>query len=97
MTRAKWSVKKVSEQGQAYTQTIAIKKDHFVFEILAADDRLFLPAESELKLEKVGPFNAVHFLKIRGGESPSDLQDVRQQVCLHLPVGGGHLDAGGKF
>ena len=72
----KWSVKKVSEQGQAYTQTMTIKKDKFVFEILAAEGQLFLHAEGDLKLEKVGPFNAVHFLNIRGGRSASDLQDV---------------------
>ena len=36
----KWSVKKVNDQGQDYTQTIAVKKDKFVFQILGAEDRL---------------------------------------------------------
>ena len=76
----KWSVKKVSEQGQAYTQTITIKKDKFVFQILRGEGRVFLHAEGDLKLEKTGPFNAVHFLKIRGGASASDLQDVDDEL-----------------
>jgi uncharacterized protein (TIGR03067 family) len=72
----KWSVKKVSEQGQDYTQTIEVKKDKFVFQILGAEGRVFLHAEGDLKLEKLGPFNALHFLKMRAGGSASDLQDV---------------------
>jgi uncharacterized protein (TIGR03067 family) len=72
----KWAVKKVSEQGQEYTQTIAVKKDKFVFQILGAEGRVVLYAEGDLKLDKLGPFNAAHFLKIRAGGSASDLRDV---------------------
>ena len=75
----KWSVKKVNDQGQDYTQTIAIKKDKFVFQILGAEDRLVLYAEGDLKLEKLGPFNAAHFINIRAGGTASDLQDVDDQ------------------
>lgn len=72
----KWSVKKASEQGQDYTQTITIKKDKFVFQILGAEDRLIFYAEGDVKLDKLGPFNAVHFVNIRAGRSASDLRDV---------------------
>ena len=72
----KWSAKKVSDQGQNYTQTIAIKKDKFVFQLLGAEDRLVLYAEGDLKLDKLGPFNAAHFVNIRAGGSASELQDV---------------------
>jgi hypothetical protein len=72
----KWSVKKVNNQGQNITQTIAIKKDKFVFQILGAEDRLVLHAEGDVKLDKLGPFNAAHFVNIRGGRSATDLQDV---------------------
>jgi hypothetical protein len=72
----KWSVKRVNDQGQEYTQTITIKKDKFVFQILGADDRLVLHAEGDLKLDKLGPFNAAHFVNIRAGRSASDLRDV---------------------
>jgi len=72
----KWSVKKTSEQGQDYTQTITIKKDKFVFQILGAEDRLVLHAEGDVKLDKLGPFDAVHFVNIRAGRSSSELQDV---------------------
>jgi len=75
----KWSVKKVNAQGQDYTQTIAIKKDKFTFQILGAEDRVALHAEGELKLDKLGPFNAAHFVNIRAGGSASDLQDVDDQ------------------
>jgi hypothetical protein len=72
----KWSVKKTSEQGQDYTQTISIKQDKFVFQIVGAEDRLVLYAEGGVKLHKIGPFNAVHFVNIRAGRSSSDLQDI---------------------
>lgn len=72
----KWSVKKTSQQGQDYTQTITIKQDKFLFQIVGAEDRLVLYAEGEVKLDKLGPFNAVHFMNIRAGRSASDLQDV---------------------
>jgi hypothetical protein len=71
-----WSVKKVNEQGQDYTQTITVKKDKFVFRILGAEGRVVLYAEGDVKLDKLGPFSAAHFLNIRAGSSASDLQDV---------------------
>lgn len=76
MLAGKWSVKKTSEQGQDYTQTITIKKDKFVFQILGPEDGLVLHAEGDVKLDKLGPFNAVHFINIRAGRSASDLRDV---------------------
>src|SRR5581483_1825732 len=72
----KWSVKKTSQQGQDYTQTITIKKDKFLFQILGAEDRMVLYAEGDVKLDKLGPFNVAHFVNIRAGRSASDLQDV---------------------
>jgi hypothetical protein len=75
----KWSVKKVNAQGQDFTQTIAIKKDKFIFQILGAENQVALHAEGDLKLDKLGPFNAAHFVNIRAGGSASDLQDVDDQ------------------
>jgi hypothetical protein len=72
----KWMVKKVNDQGQNITQTIEVKKDKFVFQILSADDTVVLYAEGDLKLEKLGPFSSVRFLHIRGGSSASNLDDV---------------------
>ena len=78
----KWSVKKVNDQGQDYTQTINVKKDKFVFQITGAEDRVVLYAEGDLKLDKLGPFNAAHFVNIRAGGSASDLQDVDDQYVF---------------
>lgn len=72
----KWSVKKVNDQGQNITQTIEVKQDKFVFQILSADDNVVLYAEGEFKLEKLGPFTAARFSHIRGGSSASNLDDV---------------------
>ena len=72
----KWSVKKINNQGQEYTQTILIKKDKLIFQVAEADDRVVEYAEGDLKLEKLGPFNAAHFVNIRAGRSASDLRDV---------------------
>jgi uncharacterized protein (TIGR03067 family) len=72
----KWSVKKVNSQGQNVTQTIEVKKDKFVFQILSADDSVVLYAEGDFKVEKLGPFSAARFSHIRGGSSASNLDDV---------------------
>jgi hypothetical protein len=72
----KWSVRKTNERGEKYTQTIEIKNDKFIFEILDTDNHVVLHAQGDLKLEKVGPFNAARFLHIRGGRSASEMDDV---------------------
>ena len=72
----KWSVKKTNDQGQNVTQTIEIKKDKFVFEILSSDDSVVLHAEGDFKVEKAGPFNAVRFFNIRAGSSMEEVDDV---------------------
>jgi hypothetical protein len=72
----KWSVKKTNDQGQSFTQTIEVKKDKFVFQIIGADDNVVLYAEGDLKVDKTGPFNSAKFYHIRGGQSASNLNDV---------------------
>jgi hypothetical protein len=72
----KWSVQKTNERGEKFTQTIEIKKDKFTFELLDADNHVVLHAQGDLKLEKVGPFNAARFLHIRGGRSATELDDI---------------------
>jgi len=75
----KWSVKKTTDQGQSITQMLTIKKGKSVFQILGAEDRVVLYAEGDLKVEKFGPFNAVRFANIRGGNSADNLQDVEDE------------------
>jgi hypothetical protein len=75
----KWSVKKTIDSGQSITQTIEIKKDKFIFEIMGADGKAALHAEGDVKFEKEGPFNVAHFLHIRAGQSASDLQEVSEE------------------
>jgi hypothetical protein len=72
----KWSVTKTNEQGQVFNQSIEVKKDKFIFEILSAEKQVVIHAEGDIKFGKLGPFTSVHFTKIRGGQSPSDLQDI---------------------
>ena len=72
----KWMIKKVNDQGQKITQTIEVKKDKFVFQILNADDSVVLYAKGDFKLDKLGPFNAARFSNIRAGESSSNLDAI---------------------
>jgi hypothetical protein len=72
----KWSIKKTNDQGQSFTQTIEIKKDKFVFQIIGADDNMVIYAEGDLKLEKLGPFSSAKFYHIRGGPSAGNTQEV---------------------
>src|SRR5262245_32292243 len=73
----KWSVKKVNDEGQKYTQTIEIKPDgKFVFQILGEDGQVSLVAQGDFKLEKHGPFNAAHFFHIKAGTTSADLNEI---------------------
>jgi len=75
----KWSVKKMNEQGQSFTQNLEIKKNKFVFEIQTTDGSTALHAEGDVKFEKAGPLSVAHFLNIRAGSSASDLQEVSEE------------------
>ena len=75
----KWSVKKTTDQGREVTQTFTIKKGKATFQILGGEDRVIMYAEGDLKLDKVGPFNAAHFVNVRGGKSADNLQDVDEE------------------
>ena len=72
----KWSVKKTNDQGQNFTQSIEIKKDKFVFQIIGADDNVVIYAEGDLKLDKLGPFSSAKFFHIRGGPSAGNTEEV---------------------
>jgi hypothetical protein len=72
----KWSMKRVNDQGQNLTQTIEIKKDKLIFEILSSDQSVVLHAEGDVKLEKLGPFSTLRLSHIRAGSSSSNLDDV---------------------
>ena len=75
----KWSVKKTNDQGDKFTQTLEIKKDKFIFQILGGDDQVTLTAEGDIKLEKLGPFNSIRFFHIRAGSSSTGLDDVEDE------------------
>lgn len=77
----KWSVKKLNEQGQPYTQTIEVKQNKFVFQIIGGDDQVVVHAEGELKLEALGPFKSARFLHIRAGGSAANLDDVDDEYA----------------
>lgn len=72
----KWSVKKTSDQGQSYTQTMAVNRDKFTFEVLDGDRQVVIHAEGLIKVEKLGPFSVAHCTKIRGGSSADSMQEI---------------------
>jgi hypothetical protein len=87
----KWSVKKVNEDGQKITQTITIKKGKMVFQRLGADGQIMLYAEGDTKLDKIGPFNALRFVNVRGGMSADNLQDVDDEFVSIYRLDGDNL------
>jgi len=75
----KWSVKKVNDEGQKYTQTVEIKQDKFVFQIAGEDDQIVFVARGEFKLENLGPFKAARFSHIKAGQSASNFEDSDEE------------------
>jgi hypothetical protein len=72
----KWSVKKTNDNGQSYTQTVSFKKDKFTFKIVGSDDKTYLYAEGDVKVEKLGTFKSIKFSNIKAGRSADELEPV---------------------
>ena len=67
--QGKWVTKKTSPEGQAYTQTIEIRKDKLTFQMADADGDLRLFAKGHVKVAKVGPFNVLAVSDMQAGKS----------------------------
>ena len=72
----KWSVKKANNEGQAYTQSLEIKKDKFKFSMVGSNGQVFLYAEGDVKLTKLGPFSAIKFFNIKAGSSADQAESI---------------------
>jgi hypothetical protein len=72
----KWSVKKTNANGQAYSQVLEFKKEKFVFKMVGSEEKVFLHAEGDVKLEKLGPFKSIKFFNIKAGASADELESV---------------------
>src|SRR5438874_9842709 len=77
--QGKWLTKKTNDEGVTFSQTIEVKKDKFTFQVLDTSGEVRLHAQGSLKLEKLGPYNNARFFDIRGGESPSNLEEVNDE------------------
>ena len=93
----KWSVKKVTDDGANITQTIAIKKDKFVFEIMSADGHMAIHGEGDLKLDKTGPFKFARFFNIRAGDSATSLEDVDDEYVSIYALDGDSWTVASNF
>jgi hypothetical protein len=84
LLKGKWLTKKTDDSGQSHTQTIEITKDKFNFQVNGADNEAMFYATGDVKLQKLGPFNSIRFLNIRGGSSAANLDDVNDEfVCIY--------------
>ena len=84
MLNGKWLTKKTDDSGQSHTQSLEIKKDKFNFQINGADNEALFYASGDVKLEKLGPFRGIRFVNIKGGSSPSNLDDVSDEyACIY--------------
>ncbi len=92
----KWSVKKTND-GQAFTQTIEIKKDKFIFSIMGADGKLVLYAKGNVKVENLGPFRSIKFFSIQAGSSSNDLESVDDDRNCVYTLSGSTLNLATNF
>lgn len=74
--QGKWVTKKTSPEGQAYTQTIEIRKNKLTFQMANADGELRLFAKGQVKVEKLGPFNVLAVSDIQAGKSAEETNPV---------------------
>ena len=74
--QGKWVAKKTSAEGQAYAQTLEIKKNKLTFQIANGDGEVRIFAKGIVKVEKVGPFNVMAVSDIQAGKSAEDTNAI---------------------
>ena len=74
--QGKWVTKKTSPEGQAYIQTIEIRKNKLTFQMANGDGEVRLFAKGILKVEKLGAFNVMALSDIQAGKSAEDTSPV---------------------
>lgn len=80
----KWTIKKANDQGENVRQSIEVKNNKFTFQVMNEDGKVVLYAEGDLKLDKVGPFSAAHFVHIKAGDSASAAEDIDDEYnCIY--------------
>lgn len=70
-----WTTKKTGPDGNAYTQSIGIKKDKFTFRVIRDGDVVMF-AEGSFKTEKVGSLKIAKFTDIKAGASESNTNPI---------------------
>ncbi len=83
----KWTVNRTNEQGQAFTQTIEIKKDKLTFKVTGGDGATRLFAAGDIKLEKCGVFNVMKVTNLKAGESESETSPIEDDRTLIYQIG----------
>jgi hypothetical protein len=84
----KWSIKKTNDAGQAYSETLEIKNDKYIFKILGTDAAVVFHSEGDFKLEKLGTFSCARFFHIRAGRSASEMNDVDDEHVVIYTLDG---------
>ena len=74
--QGKWVTKKTSPKGQAYTQTIEIRKNKLTFQIANSDGELRIFAKGMIKVDKLGALNVMTVSDIQAGKSADDTNAV---------------------
>ena len=83
----KWSVNRTNDQGQAYSQTLEVKKDKLTFKIIGGDGSLRLYATGDVKLEKCGPFSVIKITNIKAGQSEGEASPVDDDRTMIYQIG----------
>lgn len=92
----KWVAERTGPDGQAFKQTLEIKKNKFTFKIGRGGETA-LYAEGDVKAEQLGSFKAARFYSIQGGRSPSDLQSVDDERAVIYLLRGNELTTAVNF
>jgi len=79
-----WKAEVKSSWGDTQIRSIELKDGHFTYEVKTADGALRLFAKGDFKLLEYGPFKAVRFTNIQGGESRNDLISVDDREMIYL-------------
>lgn len=74
--QGKWQTTRTSEDGQKRTQTIELKKEKLIFQILDSSGEPALTVIANVKLQEAGPFHTLTVSNLKAGQDEDSLEPV---------------------
>jgi hypothetical protein len=95
--QGKWSAKRTSDQGQAYSQIVEIEKDKLTFRVVDSDDQVRFFARGTVRTAQHGPFKVIQLSNIHHGRSADETEPSSEEMAIIYRLDSGSLSLATNF